>query len=245
MADPKQRLKANPLAFNMMDAVDTMIGDEKEKEIIEKIVEIEVIPANALLAQPDGSVLFGSYTLTTKGLVGGDDADEVQWRLLGKVLKKMEGSIQWLIGDWCVQAERKWGATYDQIAAETGYKKKSLREYAYVARSVDLSIRMDNLSFGHHHLVAGLSPDKQQTWLRKALSENWSISQLRKAIDPPAPQSIFEGDAQRANMLLQHVEGKLNDVEAMLPEKRREYIEHARWLVERYSNIIEWAEGLE
>src|SRR5690606_17166251 len=68
--------------------------------------------------------------------------------------------------------------------------EKSLREYAYVARSVEMSIRMDNLSFGHHQIVAGIKDPvtkkplkrEQQKWLEKANTHGWSIKTLREAI---------------------------------------------------------------
>jgi hypothetical protein len=52
----------------------------------------------------------------------------------------------------------KWGM-YDDIAEETGYETKALRNIKYVADSVESSRRKDNLSFSHHTEVAALAPD--------------------------------------------------------------------------------------
>ena len=47
---------------------------------------------------------------------------------------------------------------YDDIAEETGYETKALRNIKYVADNVELSRRKDNLSFSHHVEVASLPP---------------------------------------------------------------------------------------
>jgi hypothetical protein len=109
-----------------------------------------------------------AFTMTPTGLIADEGATFEQWQKVGEVLQKLDASIQWLLGDWLVYGERVWGQTYEQIAEATGYEVTSLRQYAWVARGVDLSIRIDKLSFGHHMLVAGLEPESQRNWLGRA-----------------------------------------------------------------------------
>lgn len=239
----KNRLNANPI--DLMGLTDAMIEDDKAPEIVEVERIVEVIPANALVSLDDGSMQYGSYTLTVKGLMGGEQADEAEWENLGAVLRRLEGAIQWLIGDWFVQAERKWGKTYEQVSQKTGYAEKTLREYAYVARNVDLSIRMDKLSFGHHQLVAGKSPDEQYKWLAWAESQKASISQLRKALKPPAPPDEWGDEEQQMNVLSQYVNQNRAKIAGLKPEKRREYAEDAEKLAEYYARLAQWVRGLE
>lgn len=241
MADPKQRLRANPL--DLMGLAESLIEDG-EPEVVERIVE--VVPANALIALGDGSMQFGNYTLTTRGLIGGEDAEPEQWQLLGNLLQKLEGAIQWLIGDWVLQAERKWGATYETVAEKTGYAYDTLKDYAYVARNVEMSVRTDQLSFGHHKLVAAMPVDEQRAWLDWALSQNASISQLRKKIHPPTPPSTKWGEEeQKVNVTGQFLLQNKAKVAAMPPGKRREYIENAEQLADYYARLAAWARRLE
>lgn len=236
----KQRLDANPLS--LMGLTDAMI--EGDPEIVERVVEVEVVPANALVALEDGSMQFGSYTLTVKGLLGGDDADRAQWKLLGKVLERLEGAIQWLIGDWVLQAEYKWGEKYDVVAQKTGYSPATLKDYVYVARNVKMSVRTDKLSFGHHKRVADLPEEDQRAWLEWAVSQNASISQLRKALKPPTPPDGLSEEEQQASMfeqLLRQERGKFQD---MKPDKRIESAERAEWLAEYYTNLARWVRGM-
>jgi len=74
------------------------------------------------------------------------------------------------------------------VAATTGYEVPTLYNFASVARSIDFSLRSEKLSFGHHRLVVAMAPELQRQWLEYAEANNFSISQMRKAIEgqPPA-----------------------------------------------------------
>lgn len=140
-----------------------------------------------IVAAPDGSMQIGHFTLKPTGLVADAQATPEEWEQVGSVLQRLEGSIQWLIGDWFLYAERQWGSTYEAVAHATGYSYDTLKDYAYVARNVELSVRTDKLSFGHHKLVASLEPNAQAEALQWAVDQNASISQFRKALNPDAP----------------------------------------------------------
>jgi hypothetical protein len=134
------------------------------------------------LALKDGEVQIGAFKITGTGLEIGQHATQEEWSKVGELLFKLEGSIQWLIGDWLAYGEDvKWGETAI-IAEQLGRKTKTLTEYAYVARNVKLSIRMDNLSFGHHQLVASLTPQEQSDALTYAAQHNLSVAAFRKEL---------------------------------------------------------------
>ncbi|MCU0465824.1 MAG: hypothetical protein MUF38_14810 [Anaerolineae bacterium] len=138
--------------------------------------------ATAVAPTPDGGVQIGDFTLTAVGLRGGESASFEDWMNVGGVLHRMESGMQFNIGDWFNLGEWRWGDKYRSAAMETGYKEKTLREYSYVCRAVDLSIRMDKLSFGHHQAVAALDPDAQRYWLNYAVEHSLSVSKLRSAM---------------------------------------------------------------
>jgi N6-adenosine-specific RNA methylase IME4 len=83
----------------------------------------------------------------------------------------------------------------DALAMWPGYERKTLRQYAWVARKS--SIRIDDLSFAHHVLVASLPPADQQEWLEAALANGWTVAELRRQLrgrrvnTPDLPEGEF------------------------------------------------------
>lgn len=135
-------------------------------------------------ASADGMIQIGHFKLTGTGLkTDSDDIDKSEWEQIGGILRRLEGSLQWLIGDWFVYGSHRWGDMYESVAESMGYNPKTLRDYAYVARNVELSIRIDILSFAHHQLVAGKSDEEQIYWLTRARDEKLTVAKLRKAIN--------------------------------------------------------------
>jgi hypothetical protein len=134
------------------------------------------------LAVHDGTLMVHGFQLTSTGLIAPESASSDAWIDLGRLLARLEGSLQWLIGDWIVYGEAiRWG-DIPALAKELGFSDQTLRDYAYVARNVQLSIRIDKLSFGHHQVVAPLSPQEQWDALQYAAEHNLSIAAFRKVL---------------------------------------------------------------
>lgn len=150
----------------------------------------------ALVPTGDGTFTFRGYQLTGVGLAGGEGSSEQDWLELGGVLRALEGSLQWLIGDWVAAGELRWGKTYEEICELTGYEYGTVRNYAYIARSVNLSLRNDKLSHAHHALVAPIDdPDLQRQWLQYAVEHRLSVAKLRaemRAADEEAQRQISQ-----------------------------------------------------
>jgi hypothetical protein len=123
-------------------------------------------------------------TMTTTGLHIPAGISRDDWIEVGTSLGQIDRRIQWMVGDWINAGEREGyidSDTYD--AAERLFpqlNRKTLREYASVARNS--SIRMDDLSFGHHQAVVALPPEEQAEVLEKARYDELSVSQLRQEI---------------------------------------------------------------
>lgn len=160
--------------------LDALFGDARTTD---------VDASRLLTVGEDGVYRYGRIGLSPVGLDLPDAVDIEEYSDLGRLLLDVGSRIQWLIGDWIVCGDQwEYGETYRALASEFGYEEKSLREYAYVCRNVDLSIRMDNLTFGHHQVVAGMESQQQTYWLKRASSDNeendrrWSIRRLREEI---------------------------------------------------------------
>jgi hypothetical protein len=103
------------------------------------------------------------------------------WKDQGRALAKTGSDYQFEVAKWILTGDTRWGGSaYDEAEKVTGYARKTLIEWAYVARNV--SIRMDGLKFGHHQLVASMEPVEQERWLRMAADGKFPVASLRKQI---------------------------------------------------------------
>ena len=64
----------------------------------------------------------------------------------------------WAIGDWLNYGERSYGEMYKPAADVTGYSEETCRKAKWVSSQYETGIRIPNLSFGHHRIVAALPP---------------------------------------------------------------------------------------
>jgi hypothetical protein len=105
-------------------------------------------------------------------------------------------SSQWWLADWLVYGQARFPDRYKQAVAETLLEYRTLRNYAVVARRVDMSRRRDKLSFQHHAEVAALPEPDQDLWLNRAERLGWSLSELRRQLRN-ARSSAVEGQSAR------------------------------------------------
>lgn len=147
-------------------------------------------PHSVLARKDSGALTFNGWQFTRVGLTPPDNIYEDDYTAIGRLLLQLETSMQWLLGDWLKVGEnREWGETYQRVASEFDFEEKTLREYAYVARNVNLSIRMDKLSFGHHQIIAKYhdNPTVQESLLEGAVREGWSIKAFRQMLKDYRP----------------------------------------------------------
>jgi hypothetical protein len=184
--------KPNREVMTLADLTNQMTSEQRDKSL-EKID----IPAGLFVAD-DGALSIGGYKLTSIGLVVDDKATYDDWETVGSVLLRLDGTIQLLIGDWLVQAERQWGRTYEEIAEHTGYAVKSLYQYKWVAESVTFSMRIENLTFTHYMVVAGIDDESRKAaLLKQASAEGWSVKRLREEINPPTLPNDSKGEKNK------------------------------------------------
>lgn len=125
------------------------------------------------------------FSLTEVGLQISGDPDYEEWMDYGETLKKLDSTVrQFAVGDWIVAGfdryqHGKWDAV-QQLWGDT--ERSQLQNYEWVARSVESSTRVEDLSWSHHREVANLPPDRQRYWLQRALDEKLSVVALRQLI---------------------------------------------------------------
>jgi hypothetical protein len=150
-----------------MEDTPTQPAAEGKEGLGEKITDLDL---------PEG------VTAYTNGLVfaEGVELSIRDWKAIGTRLGKRYSTAQWLIADWWVHGEHKYGARARKVAREGifGLTLGTLMNMGTVARKVETSRRHEALSFEHHSLVAKLAPEMQSKWLGMAEGHGWSTKDL-------------------------------------------------------------------
>ncbi len=162
--------------------------------------------AQDLQRNDDGTLTFRRFTFTPVGLQIAEGLDRKDWDALGAFFKQTQRAIQWWIGDWINAFQPEWGKMYDEAQALSGLKYDRLKDIAYVARSINMSFRNDQLTFTHHQIVASLPPEEQRAWLARAVSEHLSVAKLKrliagKANDGPKHELLNKSHRRQFNRL--------------------------------------------
>jgi hypothetical protein len=137
------------------------------------------------------------------------------WMVQGRALAQAASGHQWRIADWMLWGEDNLGnirAAYDLAEKATGYKRKTLQEWAYVARNS--SMRMEDLTFNHHQVVVALLPEAQKRCLERASAKEMSVGALREMArwEPHRLEINPDERAQDASLLLRFVHRKELDI---------------------------------
>lgn len=163
MPNNKDRLRANPLSLANM--VDRAIGDA-EPEVVEREVVVYQDNPNAIQRHDDGTMTYKQFTMTPVGMVIPEHVEIEAWNDVGRVIRDLDTSISWVIGDWALYAKREWRATASEIAEAFGYETSTIETYVSICEAIPSLIRNQTAHFSHHRLVSKLgSRDLQQAWL--------------------------------------------------------------------------------
>jgi hypothetical protein len=118
------------------------------------------------------------------------------WRDIGVRIGRAGTRFQFVVGDWLLFGEQKYGAKYLEAQDLTGLSYGTLANLKYIAGAIDFHRRRENLSYGHHVEIAALDPADGDRLLDQAEAEGWNREQLRQAVrelkaklaGPPANQ---------------------------------------------------------
>ena len=140
------------------------------------------------------------YEFTRTGLIVSGEPSKDDWELMGECLSAIDEARQWAIGDWLLSGKRHYGdGLYKQAALVTGLEEQTLRTYASVASSVELLIRINNLTYQHHREIASLKPivedgdgclllgeepdiETMRNMLANAERGDWTVADLRAKV---------------------------------------------------------------
>ncbi|MDA0161676.1 LmbU family transcriptional regulator [Solirubrobacter ginsenosidimutans] len=112
----------------------------------------------------------------------GSDMSFDDWADVGARIARICGGAAWALGDWLLFGERRYGERYRSALEATNLDYQTLRNYAWVARSIAPARRREGLSFQHHAEVAALPAAEQDLWLHRAEAQEWSRNELRRQL---------------------------------------------------------------
>jgi hypothetical protein len=187
----------------------------------------------ALAAISSKEIRIGAFVWTPVGLQIDGQINREDWEETGKLLNRLDISLQWLIGDWVVAAEALGYGDRQEFAEQIGFATQTIYDYSYVARNVEFSIRIENLDFGHHQLVASMDdPEKQRHWLERALAgddgkKRWSVARLRQEI---AGNRLLEKPTKFVKAL-ETVNALKKQSDGLQPHEKRELVSRIRELL--------------
>lgn len=128
---------------------------------------------------------------TGAGLDVPSDITHEQIDNLANILFYLSGRVQLFIGDMLAVAEHLGYGFIEQKATEMGLSGQTLRNWKSTCNKVSISLRRDvlseypdahPLSISHYELVQKMDDSQQREYLRMALANQWSVSELREQI---------------------------------------------------------------
>ncbi len=103
-----------------------------------------------------------------------------EWERVGSTLQTIQGSINWWVGDWLNEGEKRYGETYAQAVEQTGKSEQFLMDCKWVANKYEISDRSEILDWTHHQIVASLPRKERQDLLAWAETNSASIREIRE-----------------------------------------------------------------
>lgn len=143
---------------------------------------------------PAGDLLLGvdGIELTSTALFVTDEALPFEtWASVVARLVPLETGASWWVGDAIAFGEKKYGHTYAAAVEATGRSLQTLKNLAWVSRSVPPNRRDRGLSWRVHREVAPLRSSDQREWLRCAKAASWSAEELRRRLRAPNRPTDF------------------------------------------------------
>ena len=173
----------------------------------------------------DAGQLFGTDEGPAHGackkLAVDEQKRKEQWvragQQFGRALDAMRGAaarLQWHIGDWLIVGQDEGYIShdaYEAAASITGYKVSSLQKFAYVARRFPVCMRMQDLPWGVHQLIAPFESADERKAMLTYVDENYDVASIRKvrkklkelkqaqkidALKPVATEDLAENSAR-------------------------------------------------
>ena len=109
---------------------------------------------------------------------------EPEWQRAGALLSRVDGALNWWLGDWWAFGEHAYGNRKALVESEEweGPAFQTCRDAAWIAARFETSRRRDVVSFNHHKEVAALPPeeaDKLLDWCEDSLGKTGRLPTIK------------------------------------------------------------------
>lgn len=145
-------------------------------------VAIPVYEAEAAFDGTIPSLSAGPFKATQIGLVIEGDPSFAEWELYLRALTTVHQAMLWIVGDLLIYGEKRWPDRYAQALDLFPYEYQTLRNAAWVARSVPMSHRRDAVPWSWYQELAPLEAAAQEELLDRAEEQEWTRNDLRIAV---------------------------------------------------------------
>jgi len=229
---PINRQKHSPLD-QLEESVEEMgvrppQADSREVVYVDRTVEVQVpveVPVEVtrpVKTDADGVTWVGNIGVTAMGLDLPEALTQEEWRSFLNAIQSVKQSYQFVIGDWFAAGKDRFNVSYEEIAALTGFKVKTVEIWASACRNVPKFTRVNFLTFAHHRAVAILPPERQLQALQYAFENGLSARQLDAEIRGKKPRLKSGKAKQPAPLAVQKKSDfkKQFDQDWKRPEKR-------------------------
>lgn len=203
---------------------------------------------SAIKQQDDGSYIFGSFVLTPVGFDMPDGVTPEEYWNLGELIFRMEGSIQWLIGDYAFNAKEDtpFGEAYRDLMERFNRSYSTISKYKHTVERIPFFRRRKKLEWSKHTEIAQAELTDKQRWalLEECESNGWSVKNLREEIaivqgkTPALPPTPLEKQRQSS---LKTLESTLE--KAMKSDDRAGWVEYAEEMAERWRELAKSLES--
>lgn len=105
-----------------------------------------------------------------------------EWADIGDRLGRQDSGLRWLIGDWMIYGNRRFGASAAIVAESSGLAIKTIANTVSVCTNIPQERRRLELSYTHHREVAYLDAEDQVRLLDTAVREQLTTLALRAVI---------------------------------------------------------------
>lgn len=153
------------------------MAKSKRKTVAESAKEAANLGGSASVSRD--VIPLGRASASPVGLIRTDRMNRPDWDAIGRDLGRLYKAAQWVIGDWLLIGETKWGTTYETAMELTGLDEQTLMNYKYVAKAYpEISLRREKLSWSHHASIA--AHPERITLLEEAERERWPVRKLKE-----------------------------------------------------------------
>lgn len=165
--------------------IKTKKKEKSEKKTTGKTIKSKKKTADKLVKVEKGLIYIPNGHVTKTSLELDESISFKEYIQIGSFLNRIGASVLFWFGDWynfskAKQIFRNEKSFWDE--AFEIYSERTIENAAYVCRRIEPSRRRENVSYSNHQVVAPLSPEDQDKWLREAEKHKYSVMEFRKKI---------------------------------------------------------------